>query len=59
MDLCSRCMATLPSDVDTVERFDLYDPNIDSIESGEDAGGEYGLSDGAPIISSERERDEI
>ncbi len=42
-DLCSPCLASVPVDLETVERFDLFDPELDTIgaeglASGSEAG---------------------
>ena len=32
LDLCSRCRAHIVSNVDTTERYDLFDPNVDVVD---------------------------
>ena len=39
LDLCSPCMAMVPVDLETSERFDLFDPQLDTI-------GAEGLAEG-------------
>ena len=32
LDLCSRCRASIIADVDTTERYELYDPDLDVVD---------------------------
>lgn len=36
LDLCAKCFSYVVGDFDTVERFEMYDPDIDVIDFGND-----------------------
>jgi len=51
LDLCAKCRSFIAPSLDTVERYDLYDPDLDTIEFATET------EEGSPL-SSERTDDE-
>jgi hypothetical protein len=58
IDLCGRCLSDILPDLETVERFDLFDPDIDIIDGGTSIEADDGTIIRADPDTFESHRDE-